>query len=306
MKSHVFMLCGLVLCFASAYVQARDLTQTDATCVSTSSIEIIVRGGKCDAKAVVSCEASAESKSAFEAAFVEWWAEDFDSYVCDTQRREAAARAVAVATAKLAASAFAQISCSEKADAEGCAWGVGEGDAWAIATADAIAQAMVDFGGDRAFCEADVRALSAAVVDVAGSAQADACIKGGGLTLVDFESIYVSGFQKAIAEAFALATASFCDTGDSVTSSSKCKGQGASLGGGGVTIVGDGQGSGRADKPPACVGGGAAKCCKRDYSASKCLCRDAGCPWTRTSDFDEKTNIRRTWNAKDGAKCFCA
>ncbi|GMH37680.1 hypothetical protein BSKO_05553 [Bryopsis sp. KO-2023] len=302
MKSMV--LCALVLALAVSSAYGRGLAQTDATCAATSSIEIIVKGGSCDAQAVVTCQASATAKSEFESAFIEWWADDFDGHVCDSQRRDAAARAVATAIAQVAVSAFGKITCTDYADVEGCAWGVGKADAWAIATAEALAVAMVDFGQGRSFCEADVTALAASVVDVTGKAQADACVKGGEISNVDFESIFVKGIQKSVAEAFASATASFCNTGDGVFAESKCKGQGSSLGEGGVTIIGDGEGKGKAAKVPTCSGEVEAKCCVGDFNASICLCRGDGCPWERTSDFT--SNAARTWAARRGGmKCFC-
>ncbi|GMH45541.1 hypothetical protein BSKO_13498 [Bryopsis sp. KO-2023] len=214
------VLCALVLALAVPSAYGRGLAQTDATCAATSSIEIIVKEGSCDGQAIVTCEASATAKSQFESAFMEWWGDDFEGRVCDSQRRAAATRTVLTAIAQVALSAFSKISCTK-----GCAWGVGKADAWAIATTKALAAAMVDLGHDpdqgRFICEEEVTALAATVASATEAFQADACANGVEIRNDVFENGFVDDIEGFVAEALAKATPSFCGAGDG---DGKCQG----------------------------------------------------------------------------------
>lgn len=293
------LLCAFALGLL-ACVNARTLTQTGASCAAAGFIEIVVTDGVCEGEAEITCEAAAESESAFKIAIQEWFAEDY-KYLCQEERRDAAAIAIGKAIAKLLARAFVKVSCTGSGSA--CGWGFSQGSAWAVATAKAIAIAAVDLGPDRAICEADVTALSGAFVDVAGKAQAGACQKGPG-SESEYERLFLESIRFPVADAFAWATAEYCNFGFEVIAKSKCKGRaGSSVTTGGDTVDGSGDGTAEGGKLPACSGAGDAKCCPGSFRFSNCNCQDCNGPWARLQDYDAG---QRTWEDQQGNACFCA
>ncbi|GMH37598.1 hypothetical protein BSKO_05471 [Bryopsis sp. KO-2023] len=294
-----FLLCAMVLGVLGC-VNARTLSQTGASCQAASFLEILVTEGTCSGQAAVTCDAQASSVSEFNAAFADWFAGDPKS-LCRKERIDAAALAVGRAVASLYAEALVQVSCSAGSSGSSCGWSIGKGSAWAVATAEALAFAAVDLGPDRAICQADVTALSGVFVDVAGSVQAAACQSGPGSQSQN-QDLYLESVRFAIADAFAWASAEFCDLGSEVIARSKCRGTGTSTTGGGDTQTGSGSGTGGGGSFPACTGAGAAKCCASGFRFSRCNCSDCEGPWKEEQSTSQGL---RVWSDRKNNFCFC-
>lgn len=293
--SRNIVFCALVLGFLGS-VNARALTQTEASCSVSSFLEIIVTEGTCKGSAEVTCQAQAESQSAVKVAIEEWFADDHQK-LCAKESIEAAALAVGKAVARVYAQALVNIDCSDDAVGSACGWSFGTGDAWAIATARAIAIAVADLGPDTALCETDITALSGVFVDAGVTVGAAACSTGPG-SASDNESAYVEAVRFAIADAFAYASAEFCNAGSEVFARSTCAGEAGSR------IDGSGGTGGRIPACPGVSPTGDATCCSdRFLRRSTCNCRDCNGPWFR---IQRKANGGLdVWEDISGNPCFC-
>lgn len=217
-------------------------------------------------------QAVSSSQSQYDESIKEWFGNDYYGNICNSGKAEAAAKAIAIAVAKVYTQAYQQVECSDDADGSFCGWQQSNGDAWGIATAEAVATAMADAGDDDAkgFCFSDVQAISVVVADAAAQSLQEGCSSGVASSYKFTESSQTA-VQKGIAKAFAKASASACKSGKyEASASSKCEGEGLSKSRGKTSSSGDGFAKG--GQVSACTSGVARKCCPTGHTSRICTC----------------------------------
>ncbi|GMH41871.1 hypothetical protein BSKO_09781 [Bryopsis sp. KO-2023] len=292
------------------------------SCSAVSTLQIEVTRGKCRGTSSANCKTWSQSQEVFQEAFEEWWSEGETKDVCDGNKVDVAAQAVATAIAKVWTSAAVDVECDDKSQGFSCGWSFANGETFGVAVAEAVATAAADASlaledseqeGSEvadAFCFADVRAISGVFTQAASDAAADACTGTGQEPASVYESSFVSSIKTVVADAFASASARVCrsEDGADVTAESLCQGVGEVSSA--EKFEGDGNFCFGFSDIPACEGLGGSTCCSLKPNARSCrFNKDPKCTGSC------RKNTWRTVKAEDGRKvwrdqrsnvqCFC-